>query len=140
MMTRGARAREPADGTRSNVAAHPSAPRVLLVDDDVVIRTLMRVTLTVEGFDVVEATNGAEALTWLSRGGIDLVTLDEAMPDLSGWEVAARLRHRDPDGSVRVLLVTSGPPDTDRSPIIDACLAKPFDPRELIAIVRRLTT
>lgn len=58
---------------------------MLLVDDDVIIRTLMRITLAGEGFAVTEARNGIAALTALGRDDIDLVVLDEAMPDLSGW-------------------------------------------------------
>jgi DNA-binding response OmpR family regulator len=116
------------------------SPRVLLVDDDVVIRTLMRVTLTNEGFWVKEATNGGEALSILSTEAIDLVSLDEAMPDYSGWEIAARLRHRDPSGTVRILLITSTPVETHHSAIIDACLAKPFVPREFLEAVKHLTT
>ena len=66
--------------------------RILVVDDDGHIRDVMRFTLQQGGFQVVEAKDGAEALSQFSAGGIDLVVLDIVMPESDGLEVCRKIR------------------------------------------------
>ena len=116
--------------------------RVLVVDDDDVIRELIRVNLELEGFQVYTATDGQDALDRVKEVRPHVVTLDIMMPRLDGWEAASRLR-ADPDNAgVRVILLSARAQEADlrRGDRIgvDAYLTKPFDPDELIDTVRRL--
>ncbi len=72
-------------------------PRILLVDDEPSIRQLLSYRLKREGFDVVLAENGREAIKRLEAGGIDLLVSDIRMPDMSGIEVLRTARQLDPD-------------------------------------------
>ncbi len=74
-----------------------SQPRLLLVDDEPSIRQLLSYRLKREGFDVVLAENGREAVTRIEAGGIDLLVSDIRMPDMSGVEVLRAAKAFDPD-------------------------------------------
>ncbi|MDQ1746524.1 MAG: hypothetical protein QOD07_787 [Frankiaceae bacterium] len=118
------------------------AHRVLVVDDDDVIRQLITVNLELEGFDVVAATDGQDALDKVKDANVSVVTLDVMMPRVDGWEAAARLRN-DPDTAhIKVVLLSARAQEADlqrgEKIGVDAYLTKPFDPDELIDIVRRL--
>lgn len=118
------------------------AHRVLVVDDDDVIRQLITVNLELEGFDVVTAVDGQDALDKVKDAGVSVVTLDVMMPRVDGWEAAARLRN-DPDTAhIKVVLLSARAQEADlqrgEKIGVDAYLTKPFDPDELIDIVRRL--
>ncbi|HET6818829.1 MAG TPA: response regulator [Mycobacteriales bacterium] len=118
------------------------AGRVLVVDDDDVIRQLITVNLELEGFDVVTAVDGQDALDKVKDARVQVITLDVMMPRLDGWETAARLRD-DPDTShIKVVLLSARAQEADlqrgEKIGVDAYLTKPFDPDELIDTVRRL--
>jgi CheY-like chemotaxis protein len=119
-----------------------SLGRVLVVDDDDVIRQLISVNLELEGFEVATAVDGQDCLEKVKDVKPDVVTLDIMMPRLDGWEAASRLR-ADPDtADIKVVLLSARAQEADLergSRIgVDAYLTKPFDPDELIDIVRRL--
>lgn len=119
-----------------------SLGRVLVVDDDDVIRQLITVNLELEGFEVATATDGQDCLDKVKDVRPDVVTLDIMMPRLDGWEAASRLR-ADPDtAAIKVVLLSARAQEADLergSRIgVDAYLTKPFDPDELIEVVRRL--
>ncbi|MDW4904580.1 response regulator [Streptomyces sp. ADMS] len=115
--------------------------RVLVVDDNKVIRQLIRVNLELEGFEVVTAADGAECLEVIHQVLPDVVTLDVAMPRLDGLSTAARLR-ADPRTRALPLAVISActqyEVEAGLDVGVDAFLAKPFDPAELIRLVREL--
>lgn len=115
--------------------------RVLVVDDNKVIRQLIRVNLELEGFEVVTAADGAECLEIVHRVAPDVVTLDVVMPRLDGLQTAARLR-ADPRTREIPLAVVSACTQTEvesgQAVGVDAFLAKPFEPMDLVRIVRRL--
>ena len=116
--------------------------RVLVVDDDAVIRQLICVNLELEGFEVHTAEDGQDALDKVKTVGPAVVTLDIMMPRLDGWETAARLRN-DPDTAhVKVILLSARAQEADlrrgHGIGVDAYLTKPFDPDELVEAVRRL--
>jgi CheY-like chemotaxis protein len=120
------------------------AGRVLVVDDDDVIRQLITVNLELEGFDVVTAVDGQDALEKVKDAQPRVITLDVMMPRLDGWEAAARLRS-DPDTAhIKVILLSARAQEADLQRGerigVDAYLTKPFDPDELIDLVRRLMT
>jgi CheY-like chemotaxis protein len=109
--------------------------RVLVVDDNKVIRQLIRVNLELEGFEVVTAADGAECLEIVHSVRPDVVTLDVVMPRLDGVRTAARLRADPRTRGLRIVMVSAGqPPDG----VGDAFLAKPFEPADLVETVRRL--
>jgi DNA-binding response OmpR family regulator len=115
---------------------------VLVVDDNKVIRQLIRVNLELEGFEVVTAADGAECLEIVHRVRPDVVTLDVVMPRLDGVRTAARLRaDADPwTRGVGIVIVSGGtaPEGVGAPGGIDAYLGKPFEPAELVETVRRL--
>jgi CheY-like chemotaxis protein len=125
-----------------NLAHVSGAGRVLVVDDDDVIRQLITVNLELEGFDVIPAVDGQDALDKVKDAQPDVVTLDVMMPRVDGWEAAARLRD-DPDTAhIKVILLSARAQESDiqrgERIGVDAYLTKPFDPDELIDVVRRL--
>jgi CheY-like chemotaxis protein len=112
------------------------------VDDDDVIRQLITVNLELEGFEVVTAVDGQDALDKVKDAQVQVVTLDVMMPRVDGWEAATRLR-ADPDTAhVKVVLLSARAQEADlqrgEKIGVDAYLTKPFDPDELIETVRRL--
>ncbi|MBO4273149.1 response regulator [Microbispora triticiradicis] len=115
---------------------------MLVVDDDEVIRQLIAVNLTLEGFEVETAYDGQNCLDRVRDVAPDVITLDVMMPRMDGWETATRLR-QDPDTQhIKVMLITARAQEDDRrrgSDIgVHAYLTKPFDPAELIQTVRDL--
>lgn len=85
--------------------------RILVVDDDGHIRDVMRFTLQQGGFQVVEAKDGAEALSQFSAGGIDLVVLDIVMPESDGLEVCRKIRAQ---SRLPIIFVSSRDEELDR--------------------------
>ena len=116
--------------------------RVLVVDDDEVIRQLITVNLELEGFDVHTAFDGQDCLDKIKDVDPDVVTLDVMMPRLDGWETAARIRQDNGLADVRIVLLSARAQEADieRGDTIgvDAYLTKPFDPDDLVETVRRL--
>jgi CheY-like chemotaxis protein len=115
--------------------------RVLVVDDSAVIRQLIRVNLELEGFEVVTAADGAECLDVVHSVQPDVITLDVVMPRLDGLRTAARLRADPRTSHLRIAIVSACTQlDLERgeSVGVDGYLAKPFEPMDLVALVRRL--
>ncbi len=118
-------------------------PRILVVDDSDVIRSLIVLNLQLEGYDVVEARNGAECLDMAGSALPDLVTLDVAMPVLGGFATAARLRADPLTAGIRIVMVSARAQGSDlargEEVGVDAYVTKPFDPEHLIETIRSLT-
>jgi DNA-binding response OmpR family regulator len=116
--------------------------RVLVVDDDDVIRQLICLNLELEGFEVYQAADGLDALDKVREVNPAVVTLDIMMPKLDGWDAAARLRSDPATSHVRVVLLSARAQEADLKRGsrlgVDFYLTKPFDPDELVAVVRRL--
>lgn len=109
-------------------------PTVLVVDDERDIREAMAEVLKDEGYEVVDAPDGAEGLRQLRAHHPSLVLLDLMMPGMNGWEFCAA-RKRDPDLSDIPVVVISA---LGRVSGIDACafLQKPFELDALVSTVR----
>jgi DNA-binding response OmpR family regulator len=120
----------------------PPLGRVLVVDDDEVIRQLIEVNLTLEGFEVVTAVDGQDCLEKAVLVKPDVITLDVMMPRLDGWVTATQLRGNPETAGIRVVLITARAQEDDRDRGqqigVDAYLTKPFDPAEMIRVVRAL--
>jgi len=116
--------------------------RVLVVDDDDVIRQLIGVNLELEGFQVFTAVDGVDALERVRECDPVVVTLDIMMPRMDGWDAAARLRDDPATAHVKVVLLSARAQEADIKRGtrlgVDAYLTRPFDPEELVAVVRRL--
>jgi DNA-binding response OmpR family regulator len=116
--------------------------RVLVVDDDEVIRQLIAVNLTLEGFEVDTAVDGKDCLEKVVGVKPAVITLDVMMPRLDGWVTATQLRRNPETAGIKVVLITARAQEDDRSRGrqigVDAYLTKPFDPAEMIRVVREL--
>jgi CheY-like chemotaxis protein len=116
--------------------------RVLVVDDDEVIRQLIAVNLTLEGFEVVTAVDGQDCLDKVAEVEPDVITLDVMMPRLDGWVTATQLRRNPATAAIKVVMITARAQEDDRDRSrqagVDAYLTKPFDPAEMIRVVREL--
>lgn len=115
---------------------------VLVVDDEVKLRELIRAFLEREGLTVLSTGSGAEAITIAARVRPDLVVLDLGLPDVPGEEVTRELKR---DSDVLLLMLTARAHEDDRIRGLelgaDDYLTKPFSPRELVlrvlALLRR---
>ncbi|WP_265522506.1 response regulator transcription factor [Oerskovia flava] len=111
--------------------------RILVVEDEESYRDPLTYQLTREGFDVVAAATGPEALAAYDDGGADLVLLDLMLPGLSGTEVCRELRQR---GNVPVIMLTAKDSEIDKVVGLelgaDDYVTKPYSFRELLARVR----
>ncbi len=112
---------------------------ILIADDDRGITEMLRRTLMYEGYQVVTAATGREALVQAAAHRPDLVVLDWMMPDLDGLTVARRLREAD---DTPILMLTARDAVEDRVEGLDRgaddYLVKPFAPNELLARIRAL--
>jgi two-component system, OmpR family, response regulator MprA len=112
---------------------------VLIADDDRKIIDMLRRTLAYEGYHVVTAADGLEALSQAQSQRPDVVILDWLMPGLDGIEVARRIRQADP---IPILMLTARDTIEDRVQGLDNgaddYLVKPFAPAELLARIRAL--
>jgi DNA-binding response OmpR family regulator len=115
---------------------------VRVVDGDEVIRRLIAVNLQLEGFDVSMAVDGQDCLDRVAEIAPDVITLDVMMPRLDGWETAVRLRRSPDTAHSKVVLISARAQEDDKAHGsrvgADAYLTKPFDPNEMIRIVREL--
>jgi len=112
-------------------------PRILVVDDEPAILSLLRRILQPEGYDVVAAANGEQALVLLEGTKPDLVLLDIMMPGLDGFQILDRIRqHCD----VPVIVLTAKHEVTTEHEALrlgaDDYMRKPFSSRELLARIR----
>lgn len=110
-------------------------PTVLVVDDDEHVGRIAALILTQKGYEVLRASNGLEALMVYSsyRQRIDLVLIDVDMPQMNGFELAARIRARDP--ARRILLISGGASEDLGNQKDYPFLAKPFVSAQLLAAV-----
>jgi DNA-binding response OmpR family regulator len=113
------------------------AERVLVVDDEERIRSLVSTYLRAEGFEVDEAATGEDALVELRRRPPDLVILDIRLPGMDGFEVLRELRR---GSEVYVIMLTARTEESDKLVGLtvgaDDYITKPFSPRELVARVK----
>jgi two-component system, OmpR family, response regulator len=113
------------------------APRILLVDDEQSIQTLLSYPLRKDGYEVVQAGDGREALSRFTEAPFDLVVLDVMMPRLDGLEVCRRLRAR---SSVPIIMLTAKADEIDKVVGLelgaDDYITKPFSLREFRSRVK----
>ncbi len=108
--------------------------RVLLADDEDLVRSTLRLILKAQGYHVIEAANGEEALRKYqeSSDNFDVVLLDLDMPGLGGEEALRRIKSHHPEA--KAIFLTGG----STAPADQPFLQKPFDNEELIRLVRQV--
>jgi two-component system, OmpR family, response regulator ResD len=111
--------------------------RVLIADDEAPLRRLIRLYLVKEGFAVIEASTGTEALSSIRRGDVDIGIVDVMLPEMDGFEVVRRVRH---ESTIPLILLTARGEETSRVAGLevgaDDYVVKPFSPPEVVARVR----
>ena len=116
--------------------------RILIVDDDPLLRGLLSHRLSAEGFDLIAADHGGEVLEIARSQAPDLIVLDAMMPVTDGFEVLRRLRAETGLSEIPVIMLTALKREQD---VVGALqlgaadyLVKPFIPDELVARIRRV--
>ncbi len=117
-----------------------SSTRILVVDDEQRMRKLLRDYLIREGYSVLEASNGREAVDLFDReGNISLIILDVMMPEMDGWQVCSEIRKT---SKVPIIMLTARSDERDElrgfELGVDEYVTKPFSPRTLSARVNAI--
>jgi DNA-binding response OmpR family regulator len=115
--------------------------KIMIIDDDPVIRELLYFNLSVRGYKVISCASGQKALEMFSQEKPDLILLDVMMPEMDGWEVLKILRdHYDRD--IKILMLTAK--GTERDKLIgksilkaDEYVTKPFDLESLLNLIAK---
>ncbi|HEX5895431.1 MAG TPA: response regulator transcription factor, partial [Thermoleophilaceae bacterium] len=114
-----------------------SAPRILLVDDELSVQKLLAYPLRKEGYDVIPALDGREALERLRDDNFDLVVLDVMLPRMDGFDVCRAIRSR---STVPIIMLTAKTEETDKVLGLelgaDDYITKPFSVREFRSRVK----
>ncbi|MCT4688023.1 response regulator transcription factor [Vallitalea sp.] len=112
---------------------------VLVIEDEIIMRDLISVTFRDNGFQVLEAADGQEALEIFEENSVDLVLLDIVMPKLDGWSVCRRIRSK---SDVVIIMLTSRDDDEDQllgfELGVDEYVIKPINIQVLLARSKRL--
>ncbi|MCG8548347.1 MAG: phosphate regulon transcriptional regulator PhoB [Alphaproteobacteria bacterium] len=116
--------------------------RILIVEDEAALVTLLRYNLEREGFEVFEARDGDEALVVVDENPPDLILLDWMLPFTSGIEVCRQLRRRPDTRRTPIIMLTARGEEADKvrglDSGVDDYVTKPFSPAELLARIRAL--
>lgn len=111
--------------------------RILIVDDEAKIREVVKEYATLNGYEVLEASNGLEALDLIESTPVDLVILDIMMPTLDGYEVCKRIKAKT---NIPVIMLSARGEEYDKlfgfELGVDDYVVKPFSPKELMARVK----
>ena len=114
-----------------------TSPTILIVDDEPQIRRVLRTTLTSQGYTVIEAQTGDEALEKIRSERADLILLDVNMPGMSGLETCREIRRT---SDVPIIMLTVRNSEHDKVQALDAgaddYVVKPFGAEELMARIR----
>ena len=117
--------------------------RILVVEDDPDNRRIVAKVLSVEGYHVIEATDGMEALARARAERPDLILMDLALPNVDGWEATRRLKSDPETRSIPVVALTAvamrGDEEQARAAGCDDYLPKPARPAAIRAVVKKYT-
>ncbi|MCC5802065.1 response regulator transcription factor [Rossellomorea vietnamensis] len=110
--------------------------KILIAEDEEVLRMLMVDTLEDEGHELDEAVDGQEAIDSIMENDYDLILLDYMMPLYTGLEVIEKVRNSPEKGSVKIMMVSAKSQQADRDLVLksgaDYFIAKPYSPAELV--------
>jgi CheY-like chemotaxis protein len=132
----------PAEPTAASLDRMEALGRVLVIDDSEVIRQLITINLELEGFEVVTAVDGQDALDKIHEVQPDVITIDVKMPRMDGLDTVARLRADPRTAGLKIAMVTASAQEVDlrrgETAGVDAYVTKPFDPESLVRTIRDL--
>jgi CheY-like chemotaxis protein len=112
--------------------------RILLVEDDPLVREFVVEALREEGYDVIHAADGEEALAWCKRRVAEVLITDIRLPGkVDGWEIAERCREHDPE--LPVIYASGFSPVSPRPVSGSLLLRKPYQPEEIVQAVKDVT-
>jgi CheY-like chemotaxis protein len=121
----------------------PDHRKILICDDDPVILRLLQVNLEIEGYEVVAAHNGEEAVQLATQELPDAVVLDIMMPRMDGYEACKAIKRQESTKHIPVMFLSAKAQQSDidlgGEYGVSAYLTKPFDPTELLEVIARLT-
>ncbi len=125
----------------ASVLERTSRPAVLIVDDDAMVRKLLRATFEDSGYEVLEAVDGRDALAQVGRHPIKLVITDLVMPEKDGMETIKALRQSHPD--VKILAISGAFGGNGYLKVAshlgaDGVVPKPFDREQVLEAVEQL--
>ncbi|MGG4167413.1 response regulator [Rossellomorea vietnamensis] len=110
--------------------------RILIAEDEEVLRMLMVDTLEDEGHELDEAADGEEAINSIMENDYDLILLDYMMPLYTGLEVIEKIRKSPDKGTVKIMMVSAKSQQADKDLVLksgaDYFIAKPYSPAELV--------
>jgi CheY-like chemotaxis protein len=116
--------------------------RILVADDEIYILHILEFSLNLEGYEVISATSGAEALGKIAHEHPDLVVLDVLMPEIDGHEVCRRLKSDERTREIPVIFLSAKDTPADQEIGLrlgaDAYITKPFSPQRLIDTIQGL--
>ena len=128
--------------TSTGNGLHPASQHgqqqcVLLVEDDPALRRYLEVVLERAGYSVIPAGDGLEAMKALLAAQVDVVVTDALMPNLDGYELCRFVRNSQHLAHLPIILLSALDPrnTTDESEQVDAFLAKPVSPEDLLATI-----
>ena len=111
--------------------------RILVVEDDSLVRELAVEALREEGYEVIHAANGEQAMAWCKRQIADVLVTDIRLPgEVDGWQIAERCREQDPE--LRVIYATGFSPVEARPVPGSLTLQKPYLPDRIVEAVRQM--
>ena len=118
-------------------------PKIIIADDEPSLRLLVRATLSANKmFELIEASDGNEALLKSQKELPDLLLLDVMMPGLSGFEVCERLKNDPKTKKIKIIMLTAKGQQSDRDWALsvgtDYFLTKPFSPIELFNLIEKI--
>lgn len=114
-------------------------PVILVVDDEPGNRELLSFLLSLEGFEVLAAVDGKDALEKIANNPCDLIITDYMMPRMDGQELVRRVRAQPSYGRVPIILTSAGfPPESDVMEEIEEFVSKPFVLEDLVRVINTL--
>ncbi|MCS6959993.1 MAG: response regulator [Pseudanabaenaceae cyanobacterium SKYGB_i_bin29] len=113
--------------------------KVVVIEDDPIIRTDMAYILAEAGYTVFECNDGNTGINTALRELPEVMIADINLPDMSGVEVINRLRQEDSLKQASFVICSGSIPEEEIRSLVDGVLSKPFHPRQLIDLVKQLT-
>jgi DNA-binding response OmpR family regulator len=133
---------QPVTSTMAGDGIGNLAHRVLVVDDEPQVVWVLQLALDAEGYEVLTARDGVEALAQISQGHPELMVLDVMMPRMDGWSVMREMSKLPVEERPRVVMVTALASSHDRATAAelgaDAYVPKPFDMDQLLGVLHGL--
>jgi DNA-binding response OmpR family regulator len=115
-------------------------PRILIVDDESDLVSVLRIGLEIEGFEVIEAADGEEGLKRAQRDRPHLLVLDLMLPKLDGYKVCRALKFDERYRNLPIVVLSARSGEQDRKLALDmgadAFVSKPYDMAELVKLIR----